>query len=111
MNEYNVKDVIGDEQAMFDLFERIDFREQADKLEPENMYTLVYYWYSTPLGMEYEDLYCPANLDDVDLFGLVWDREKEECKVLSEDNKKLVLDIMAERLRCIKIHVELEDKE
>ena len=109
-HEYDVKEVIGDEGAVYDLFERSDFHEQAMKLKPDNMYVLVYFWYSCDYGMEKEELCCHGMLEQygpehVDLFELVWNRDKQEVITLNEEQKDEILDVLAERIRMIRIHV------
>jgi len=108
--DYDVKEVIGDEFLMYELFGRDDFHEQATKLKPSNMYVLIYFWYSCDYGMEKEELYCHGMLEQygpewIDLFELVWNRESQEVIILNEEQKDEILDVLAERIRVIRIHV------
>ena len=106
---YDVKEVIGDEEKMYELFGRVDFHYQAMMLKPNNMYVLVYFWYSCDYGMEKEKLCCHGMLKQhgpecIDLFSLVWDEEKQDTIVLNEEQKEEIVNILAERARLICMH-------
>ena len=105
-----------DESRMYEIFCRPSFANVISKVKSDDLFSLVYFWYSCEFGMQLETLIpkaselfkydTTAKCDaDINIFELVYD-DKEEEKVeeklpVTEENAKIVRQELIGRLTYI----------
>ena len=100
------------EYNMYEVFCRPNYKPLVRRLNKDNLFGIIYFWYSCEFGMSLEKLIpekseifkygTTAKCDmSIDLFSLVWNSEKDEIIELTEEPAQIIRNELIERLTYI----------